>query len=119
MSTYELLIENARQRAARSTPNPYRLTKREMHVAAWIGRGLDRNAIAQKLAIRPAVVSGHITRITAKLGARNAVHLVLIINTLPGLPIDQPQVVAIEDFRIAFGMGWDAGSPRTDVAFSR
>lgn len=118
MLAYEMLVENERQRSARTTPNPYRLTSREKNVAAWLGRGLERDAIARKLTISPSVVAGHITRITAKLGARNPVHLALIINTLPGLPVDQPHVVAIEDFRIAFGMGCDVGASGTDVVFS-
>jgi DNA-binding CsgD family transcriptional regulator len=118
MSAYNMLIENARERDARISPNPYGLTVREKNVAAWLGRGLDRDAIASKLAIGRGIVAGHITRIAGKLGARNATHLSLIINTLPGLPVEQPTLVAIEDFRVAFGMGWGTPAPASEVVFS-
>lgn len=118
MSAYEMLVENERERTARIAPNPYRLSVREKHIAAWLGRGLDCDSIAAKLSLGPRAVAGHISRITTKLGARNATHLSLIINTLPGLPFEQPTVVAIEDFRVAFGMGWDAGTGAPEVVFS-
>lgn len=112
MSSYSILLEQQRERAARMTPNPYGLTKRERDVAAWIGRGLEPSAIACKLSISERTVAGHVARITTKLGARNDIHLGLIINTLPGLPVEQPNVVAIEDFRAAFGMGWEPSAQR-------
>jgi DNA-binding CsgD family transcriptional regulator len=118
MSAYNILLDHERERAARVAPNPYRLTRREMHVAAWVGRGLDCAEIAGKLGIQTRSVSGHLKRISDKLHARNAVHLGLIINTMPGLPVEQPNVVAIEDFREAFGMGWKSAPAKPDVVFA-
>lgn len=118
MSAYSILVEQGIERAARTTPNPYGLTAREKDVAAWLGRGLDCTAIADKLSIGPRLVATHIRRLTAKLGARNAAHLSLIIHTLPGLPVDQPTLVVIEDFRAAFGMGWPPEPDTTEVVFA-
>lgn len=113
-----MLLEREQERAARVTPNPYGLTSREFHVAAWIGKGLDALAIATKLSISPAEVADLTGCISAKLGARNACHLALIINTIPGLPVEQPNIVAIEDFREAFGMGWSSPTPSAEVGFA-
>ena len=118
MSAYSILVEQGIERAGRAMPNPYGLTAREKEVAAWLGRGLDCAAIAGKLAIGQRIVATHIRRLTAKLGARNAAHLSLIINTLPGLPVEQPTLVVIEDFRVAFGMGWPPEPEPAQVVFA-
>tara|TARA_R110002020_G_scaffold74180_3_gene190057 strand:+ start:612 stop:956 length:345 start_codon:yes stop_codon:yes gene_type:complete len=113
-----MLLEREQERAARVAPNPYGLTAREFHVAAWFGKGFEASAIAAKLSIAPAEVADAMASISTKLGARNAVHLGLIINTIPGLPVEQPSIVAIEDFREAFGMGWRAPAANAGVVFT-
>ncbi|MGV8853785.1 MAG: helix-turn-helix domain-containing protein [Devosia sp.] len=118
MSGYSIMVEHGRERAARVAPNPYNLTTREKDVAAWLGRGLDCAAIAGKLSIGQRSVATHITRISMKLGARNAAHLSLIIHTMPGLPVEQPTLVIIEDFRAAFGMGWVSETDSAEVTFA-
>lgn len=105
MSSFGILLEHNEERLARPVANPYHLTELEKNVAAWFGSGKDDASIAFKLGIEAHHVEAHLQAISEKLSARNRMHLSLIINTLTGLPVEQPKIVAIEDFRLAFGMG--------------
>ena len=105
MTTFGIMLEQHRERLTRPVTNPYNLTKLEQNIAAWLGVSATEEAIAQKLEMGASELSEQVRIISEKLGARNRTHLGLIINTLPGLPVEQPNIVVIEDFRAAFGMG--------------
>jgi len=54
------------------------LTAREREVLALVGRGLTNQEIAARLYLSPLTAKTHVSRIMAKLGARDRVHLVII-----------------------------------------
>lgn len=54
------------------------LTGRERAVLRLAATGLGNAAIAQELVIAPSTVRNHLTRITAKLGARNRAHAAVL-----------------------------------------
>ena len=54
------------------------LTDREREVLAQVGRGLSNDEVAEALVISPATVKTHVSRILAKLGARDRAQLVVI-----------------------------------------
>jgi DNA-binding NarL/FixJ family response regulator len=54
------------------------LTDREREVLAQVGRGLSNDEVAEALVISPATVKTHVSRILAKLDARDRAQLVVI-----------------------------------------
>lgn len=54
------------------------LTEREREVLALVGHGLTNAEIAERLYLSPLTAKTHVSRILAKLGARDRVHLVVI-----------------------------------------
>jgi DNA-binding NarL/FixJ family response regulator len=54
------------------------LTAREREVLAQVGRGLSNDEVAAVLVISPATVKTHVSRILAKLGARDRAQLVVV-----------------------------------------
>jgi DNA-binding NarL/FixJ family response regulator len=54
------------------------LTTREREVLAQVGRGLSNEEVAAVLVISPATVKTHVSRILAKLGARDRSQLVVV-----------------------------------------
>jgi DNA-binding NarL/FixJ family response regulator len=54
------------------------LTAREREVLALVGRGLTNAEIAGRLFLSPLTAKTHVSRIMAKLAARDRVHLVII-----------------------------------------
>ncbi|MCH6171791.1 LuxR C-terminal-related transcriptional regulator [Pseudonocardia alaniniphila] len=56
-------------------PRANPLTRRELEVAALIGRGLTNRAIARELVISQRTVSGHVERILAKLNLSSRVQV--------------------------------------------
>lgn len=77
------VTERVMQAAARS-PHPLDarrlsvLTEREREILAEVGTGLSNDEIGRKLFISPATVRTHVTRILAKLAARDRAGLVAI-----------------------------------------
>ncbi|MEV4615760.1 response regulator transcription factor [Kitasatospora sp. NPDC049258] len=65
--------------AARPRPLPVDgVTEREREVLVLVGRGLSNPEIAAELCISPATVKTYLTRLLAKLGARDRVQLVIL-----------------------------------------
>ena len=83
--------------------NPYKLSPRELEVAALIGQGLTSREAGEKLAISYKTVETHRAHIMTKVGARNSAHLAYIIGTLVRMQPARADIVYIEDFRDAFG----------------
>ena len=54
------------------------LTAREREVLEQVGRGLSNEEVAEVLVISPATVKTHVSRILAKLGARDRAQLVVV-----------------------------------------
>lgn len=54
------------------------LTEREREVLALVGHGLTNQEIAERLYLSPLTAKTHVSRIIAKLGARDRVHLVVL-----------------------------------------
>ncbi|AUG78336.1 LuxR family transcriptional regulator [Kitasatospora sp. MMS16-BH015] len=77
------LIEQFTARTATATPvlapaDVPGISDREQEVLTLIARGLANAEIAEALFISPATVKAHVTRLLAKLGARDRVHLVIM-----------------------------------------
>ena len=70
--------------AARAKPGPAgrgglnALTDRESQVLVLIGEGLTNAEIAQRLVVSPLTAKTHVSRVMAKLGARDRVQLVVL-----------------------------------------
>jgi DNA-binding NarL/FixJ family response regulator len=54
------------------------ITNRERQALILIGRGLSNAEIAESMVISGATVKAYVTRLLAKLGARDRVHLVIL-----------------------------------------
>ena len=54
------------------------LTTREREVLVLVAQGLTNDEIAQRLFLSPLTAKTHVSRIMAKLGARDRVHLVVV-----------------------------------------
>ncbi len=67
-----------RPAAATSRPEISRITDREREVLALVGSGLSNAEIAERLFISIATAKTYVTRLLAKLDARDRVHLVII-----------------------------------------
>ncbi|GAA4188925.1 response regulator [Microbispora amethystogenes] len=74
------LIEEFAERPAPGSrpPRVAGLTERETEVLTLVGRGLSNAEIAAELFISPATVKTYVTRLLAKLDARDRVRLVII-----------------------------------------
>ncbi|WP_406201770.1 response regulator transcription factor [Kitasatospora sp. NBC_01560] len=76
------LIEEFADRPQRATAAPSKeiqgITDRELEVLTLIGRGMSNARIAETMYISGATVKTYVTRLLAKLGARDRVHLVII-----------------------------------------
>jgi DNA-binding CsgD family transcriptional regulator len=101
MTIFDIALDHERERV--QARNPYRLSPRELEVAALIGQGLTSRAAGAKLSISYKTVETHRAHIMSKVGARNSAHLAFIIGTLTRLQPTRPDIVYIEDFRDAFG----------------
>jgi DNA-binding NarL/FixJ family response regulator len=65
----------------REAPDPAQLnviTEREREVLALVGQGLTNDEIGRELFVSPLTAKTHVSRIMAKLGARDRVQLVVI-----------------------------------------
>ena len=74
------LIERYALRDARSqlTPDLSSLTEREVHVLRLMARGLNNQAIAEKLFVSEATVKTHVAHILDKLAVENRVQAVVV-----------------------------------------
>ncbi|MER5637883.1 response regulator transcription factor [Kitasatospora sp. NPDC002227] len=73
------LIEAFAARPRAAAPKPLTgITDREREVLTLIARGLANPEIADTLFITPATVKAYVTRLLAKLDARDRVHLVIL-----------------------------------------
>jgi DNA-binding NarL/FixJ family response regulator len=64
--------------APERSPRPVEgLTEREWEVLTLVGRGRSNSEIAEELFITVATAKSHVSRLFAKLGARDRVHLVI------------------------------------------
>ncbi len=59
-------------------PELDRLTEREREVLILVARGLSNEEIGRELRCSPATAKTHVSRVAAKLGARDRVHLVIL-----------------------------------------
>ena len=70
------------------------LTEREREVLAGVGRGLSNNEIAAEIHISPATARTYVSRMLAKLGARDRAQLVVIAYETglvrPGRHLERP-----------------------------
>ncbi|AEV84744.1 LuxR family transcriptional regulator [Actinoplanes sp. SE50] len=76
--TRRLLQEFARRPAVAAPRAPEGLTDREVEVLAEVGRGRSNPEIAADLHITVATVKTYVSRLLAKLGARDRIQLVII-----------------------------------------
>lgn len=63
---------------APESPELDALTEREREVLALVGQGLTNSEIGLRLYLSPLTAKTHVSRIMAKLGARDRVHLVVV-----------------------------------------
>ena len=54
------------------------LSSRELDVLTLVARGMANDEIARELVVTPSTVKNHMTRIAAKLGARNRTHAAVL-----------------------------------------
>ncbi|MEO8683516.1 MAG: helix-turn-helix transcriptional regulator [Devosia sp.] len=101
MTIFDIALDHERERV--QTHNPYKLSPRELEVAALIGQGMTSRAAGEKLSINYKTVETHRAHIMIKVGARNSAHLAFIIGSLTRLQLARPDIVYIDDFRDAFG----------------
>ena len=71
---------NATEASARSKPVSGRLSPREREVMSLMVKGLYNRLIAEELGISPRTVEVHKARVMEKLGARNLVDLVRLVD---------------------------------------
>jgi DNA-binding NarL/FixJ family response regulator len=79
--TRRLIEQFARRPEPPAVPRhrpPDAITERERQVLTLIGTGLTNHEIAARLMISVATVKAYVTRLLAKLDARDRVHLVII-----------------------------------------
>ncbi|MFD1212452.1 response regulator [Arthrobacter sp. GCM10027362] len=77
--TRRLLAKVAAQpRPLPAGPGPGQLTEREREVLALVGAGLNNAQIAERLFITPLTAKTHVSRIMAKLAARDRAQLVVL-----------------------------------------
>ncbi|MGX7672932.1 response regulator [Plantactinospora sp. DSM 117369] len=78
--TRRLIQEFASRPEPASPPQPAieGITEREREALALVGRGMSNTEIAAAMFISPATVKTYVTRLLAKLDARDRVHLVII-----------------------------------------
>lgn len=72
--------DHSRTAILESLANRYRLTSREIEVAALLGRGLSKRRIAEELVVSENTVRMHVKNIYAKLGIHNKQELLAIID---------------------------------------
>ena len=77
--TRRLIAEFSRRPAAATKPDALRaLTAREREVLGLVAHGLSNDEIAERLVVSPATAKTHVSRILAKLGARDRAQLVML-----------------------------------------
>ncbi|NLU62093.1 response regulator transcription factor [Rhodococcus sp. HNM0563] len=76
--THRVMEAAARSPATLDTGQLDGLTAREREILAEVGLGLSNDEIGSKLVISPATVRTHVTRILAKLAARDRANLVAV-----------------------------------------
>jgi DNA-binding NarL/FixJ family response regulator len=76
--TRRLIAAFAASGSARSTGVRLEVTDREEEVLTLIGRGLSNTEIAEALVLSVTTVKTYVTRLLAKLGARDRVQLVIL-----------------------------------------
>jgi DNA-binding NarL/FixJ family response regulator len=70
--------EPGRLEAASSARELTGVTEREREVLALVGQGLSNQEIAERLFLSVTTVKTYVTRLLAKLPARDRVHLVIL-----------------------------------------
>jgi len=73
-------VANAMEASARTHPVSGRLSPREREVMSLMVKGLHNRLIAEELGISPRTVEVHKARVMEKLGARNLVDLVRLVD---------------------------------------
>ncbi|KKB76592.1 hypothetical protein VW35_17630 [Devosia soli] len=104
MSAFDIALDYQRERERRALDNPYHLTTSETAIARDLVAGRSMPEIAAKLRLTDASLKTHMDRICEKVGASGLTHMLHLLSTLPQMRI-QTNVVDIDDFRIAFGLG--------------
>ncbi|MBK0417589.1 response regulator transcription factor [Leucobacter sp. CSA1] len=72
------VMRAAAGRGGSSEPLPAELTEREAEVLALVGRGLSNEEIARELYLSPATARTYVSRLLAKLGARDRAALIVL-----------------------------------------
>jgi DNA-binding NarL/FixJ family response regulator len=95
------VVLDAWLRHRRSTPDAAarflerRLSNREAEVLRWVATGMTNKELAERLAISPATVKAHLTRIFEKVGIRRRAELIATYHA-PAMP---PPASAARDRR--------------------
>ena len=82
-SVLERVVHDHLDQAPEPAPLPglERLTTREREILTLVAAGLSNDQIAAKVFLSPNTVKTHVARTLTKLGARDRIHLVILVHT--------------------------------------